>query len=371
MSVDTVTYRAEIVGSMLRPEYLKQAREEHLSGALGARAFKAVEDRAVDEVIAVQEEAGVDVVSDGELRRFGFIGSLVEIVSGIGPAAGALTEWHRDSGETEDYQTEFAVLERLTRVRSLAVEEYAYARARTDKPVKITLPSPLMLAYFWSPERTPAAYRDVFELIEDGARIVRDEIAELVRLGCPYIQIDAPELAVWDTGEEYAARYAELSGMPVREMVQRAPAILDALVEGFADTTFGLHLCRGNNEGRWQAAGGYERLAKDVFEGTRNYDAFLLEYDDDRAGSFAALADLPQDKVVVLGLVTTKDARMETAEELRERIRAAAEYFPLERLALSTQCGFASMAPGNPAMSADLQRAKLRLVTQVAREIWG
>ena len=246
-----------------------------------------------------------------------------------------------------------------------------YARSRTDLPVKVTLPSPLMLGYFWSPEHTSKVYDDVFALIDDGARILREEIAELVRLGCPYIQIDAPELAVWDTGEEYAARFAELSGLPVQEMVRRSPQILDALVADFPDTTFGLHLCRGNNEGRWQAAGGYERLAKDVFEGTGNYDAFLLEYDDERAGSFEALADLPQDKTVVLGLVTTKASRMETAEEIRGRIEAAAEHFPLERLALSTQCGFASMAPGNPAMNADLQLAKLRLVTQVARDVWG
>ena len=371
MPVETVTYRAEVVGSMLRPEYLKQARDEHASGALDAREFKRIEDRAVDEAIAVQEESGVDVVSDGELRRFGFIGSLIEIVEGIGPAAGALTEWHRDSGETEDYQAEFAVLDRLRRVRSLAVEEYVYARSRTDLPVKVTLPSPLMLGYFWSPEHTSKVYDDVFALIDDGARILREEIAELVRLGCPYIQIDAPELAVWDTGEEYAARFAELSGLPVQEMVRRSPQILDALVADFPDTTFGLHLCRGNNEGRWQAAGGYERLAKDVFEGTGNYDAFLLEYDDERAGSFEALADLPRDKTVVLGLVTTKASRMETPEEIRGRIEAAAEHFPLERLALSTQCGFASMAPGNPAMNAELQLAKLRLVTQVARDVWG
>ena len=194
MPVETVTYRAEVVGSMLRPEYLKQARDEHASGALDAREFKRIEDRAVDEAIAVQEESGVDVVSDGELRRFGFIGSLIEIVEGIGPAAGALTEWHRDSGETEDYQAEFAVLDRLRRVRSLAVEEYVYARSRTDLPVKVTLPSPLMLGYFWSPEHTSKVYDDVFALIDDGARILREEIAELVRLGCPYIQIDAPEL---------------------------------------------------------------------------------------------------------------------------------------------------------------------------------
>jgi 5-methyltetrahydropteroyltriglutamate--homocysteine methyltransferase len=371
MSFDTVTYRAEVVGSMLRPEYLKDARAAHEAGSLGAREFKSIEDRAVDEVIAVQEEAGVDVVSDGELRRSGFIGSLTEIVEGIGPASGAPTEWHRDSGETEDYEAPVAVLGRLRRVRSLAVEEYAYARARTELPVKVTLPSPLMLAYFWSPEHTTSAYTDVFELIEDGAQIVREEIADLVRMGCPYIQIDAPELAVWDTGEQYAARFAELSGLPVREMVQRAPEILSSVVEGFSNTTFGLHLCRGNNEGRWQAAGGYERLAKDVFEGAASYDTFLLEYDDERAGSLQALADLPKDKMVVLGLVTTKASRMETPEQLRGRIDEATQYFPLDKLALSTQCGFASMAPGNPAMNAELQEAKLRLVARVARDVWG
>src|SRR3712207_55924 len=133
MSVDTVTYRAEVVGSLLRPERLKQAREERLAGALDARAFKRIEDEAVAEAIAVQEEAGGDVVSDGELRRFGFVGSLTEIVEGIGPAAGAVTEWHRDSGDTEGYRSEFAVVDRLRRVRSLAVEEYVFARARTDR----------------------------------------------------------------------------------------------------------------------------------------------------------------------------------------------------------------------------------------------
>ena len=356
---------------MLRPEYLKQARDEHaVRRARTPASSSASRTGRSTRSIAVQEAAGVDVVSDGELRRFGFIGSLIEIVEGIGPAAGradrVAPRLRRDGGLPAPSSP---VLDRLRRVRSLAVEEYVYARSRTDLPVKVTLP--LMLGYLPWPEHTSKVYDDVFALIDDGARILREEIAELVRLGCPYIQIDAPKPPSGTRARSTRRASPKPSGLPVQEMVRRSPQILDALVADFPDTTFGLHLCRGNNEGRWQAAGGYERLAKDVFEGTGNYDAFPFEYDDERAGSFEALADLPQDKTVVLGLVTTKASRMETPEEIRGRIEAAAEHFPLERLALSTQCGFASMAPGNPAMNADLQLAKLRLVTQVARDVWG
>ncbi|MCS6927616.1 MAG: cobalamin-independent methionine synthase II family protein, partial [Candidatus Binatia bacterium] len=228
--------------------------------------------------------------------------------------------------------------------------------------------SPLMLALFWSPEHSTAAYSDPFALFADAVDILRQEIRELAGLGCQYIQIDAPELATLVDESQRRMTY-EARGVSPERMLGEGVDMLNALADA-PGVTFGLHLCRGNNAGRWMSQGGYEAIAEQVFRRATKYDIFLLEYDDWRSGSFEPLTAIPQDKIVVLGLVSTKTNTLEPAEDVIARIRAASHYIPLERLAVSTQCGFASVLQGNP-ISEATQEAKLRRVVEVARRVWG
>jgi 5-methyltetrahydropteroyltriglutamate--homocysteine methyltransferase len=232
----------------------------------------------------------------------------------------------------------------------------------------MTLPSPMMLKMFWSPQESAAAYRDPFEMFADGAAVIREEISELARLGCEYIQIDAPELTNLVDPEVRRVVFEE-RGIDPKRLLGEGVEILNSLAD-HPGVTFGLHLCRGNNDGRWLARGGYDSIAREVFQRARSYDEFLLEYDDSRSGSFEPLGDVPRDKRVVLGLVTTKRNVLESADELVARIEEAARFFPRGQLALSTQCGFASGIKGNPVEHA-MQERKLTLVADVARRVWG
>ena len=367
----THVYRADTVGSLLRPQYLKLAREQFEVGRLAPAAYKEIEDRAVDQAIAMQEGAGLDVVTDGELRRHTFIDQLTEQVEGLTPDPGDSghipVPFHDAAGAVKSVFTiPLSVTDKLRRRRMMTVEEYAYARARARRPVKVTLPSPLMLFLVWSPQRTRDAYADPFDLFADGLRLMREEAEELARMGCRYIQVDAPDFGqLVDPGQRDAW---ERAGISVDRVFSEGADMLNELA-GIPGVTFGLHLCRGNYDSDWISSGAYETISKQLFHRAANYDVFLLEYDDERSGSFAALGDVPDDKVVVLGLVSTKFDRMEPAGELAARIREASGFFPVEQLAVSTQCGFASAGPGNQ-ISEDAQENKLRLVSEVASRVW-
>lgn len=362
-------YRAETIGSLLRPAYLQEARRAWHAGTLPTPEFKRIEDRAVDAAIALQEATGVDVITDGEMRRLVFTGTLTEAIDGLSALPSPAWRWHGQTPQEDvDIPAPISVTGKIRRRRSLATEEFAYARAKARKPLKMTLPSPLMLALFWSPEHSTAAYSDPFVLFADAVDILRQEIRELAGLGCQYIQIDAPELATLVDESQRRMTY-EARGVSPERMLGEGVDMLNALAEA-PGVTFGLHLCRGNNAGRWMSQGGYEAIAAQVFQRATKYDIFLLEYDDWRSGSFEPLAAIPQDKIVVLGLVSTKTNTLEPAEEVIARIRAASHYIPFERLAVSTQCGFASVWQGNP-ISEATQEAKLRLVGEVARRVWG
>jgi 5-methyltetrahydropteroyltriglutamate--homocysteine methyltransferase len=364
-------YRADTVGSLLRPRYLKLARERFEAGQLAAVAYKEIEDRAVDQAIAMQEGVGLDVVTDGELRRHTFIDQLTEAVEGLTPDSGdsghVPVPFYDAAGELKSvFGIPLSVTSRLRRRRMMTTEEYAYARARARRPVKVTLPSPLMLFLVWSPQRSLDAYSDPFELFADGLRLMREEAEELARLGCQYIQVDAPD-------------FGQLVGQAQRDAWERAGISVDRVISEGADmlnelatvpgVTFGLHLCRGNYESDWISSGNYDLITKQLFQRAANYEVFLLEYDDERSGSFAALSDVPDDKVVVLGLVSSKFDRMEPPDQLAARIDEASRFFPRKQLALSTQCGFASAGPGN-AISEGAQENKLRLVSEVADRVW-
>jgi 5-methyltetrahydropteroyltriglutamate--homocysteine methyltransferase len=369
-----MVFRAENVGSLLRPQYLTDARAKLEEGVLSPAAYKRVEDRAVDEAIALQQACGLDVLTDGETRRLVFTGSLIDAVSGIGGPPPPPTTWHGDDAYgTQDLTRTVArhsVSEKLRRVRSVATEEFTYVRARADRPAKATLPSPLMIGKWWNPETSPEAYPDPFDAFADATAVVCEEVAELVRLGCEYIQIDATDIATL-ADPAVRAQYDAL-GIGAARMLAEGVEMLDAIpaAAGRAGVTFAIHLCKGNSEGRYIAAGAYDPIAAEVFPRLASYDVLLLEYDDERSGGFAPLGHTGEDQVVALGLVSSKRAQVERDEEVIARVREASGVVPLERLAVSCQCGFASTAGGNR-ISPETQKAKLQLVRRVADAVWG
>jgi 5-methyltetrahydropteroyltriglutamate--homocysteine methyltransferase len=366
-----VGWRADVPGSLLRPAYLMRARAAFEAGNLTAAEFKRIEDRAVDQAVVLQEGAGVDVVTDGEMRRTLFSDPLVEAIDGLEPvpSADALkVPFHGDRPEDEIAVPILQrVASRITRRRMITVEEYAYARARARNPVKISVLSPLGLFPYWSRQHSRPAYRDPFELFTDAATIVKDEVRQLAALGCRYIQIDAPDLGQLADPVRRAA--FEAQGISADRALTEGAELINAVAADVPGVTFALHLCKGNARSRWIATGGYAALSKQVFPRLGHIDRVLLEYDDARSGSFEPLADLPDDKVAVLGLVSTKREPVESVEAVAARIVEAACHHPLDRLAVSTQCGFASAASGNE-ISESAQEAKLRTVADVAADVW-
>jgi len=358
--------RSDVVGSLLRPDYLKEARLRLASGALDEAGFKAIEDRAVDEAVDLQARAGVDVLTDGEMRRYAFFGNLVESVEGFDREGGWTGTFRDDTGGKIEFKRP-AVVGKLRLRRHQSAEEFAYLRARTDRPKKVTLVSAQQAAAFYHPERSKAAYPTLEAYVADAVDILRSEVAELARLGCTYIQVDAPQYAGLidpDWREGYRRR-----GIDPDRMLDLAIEMDNALIAGHPGVTFGLHVCRGNNQSKYFGRGDYAPIARKLFGGTR-FQRFLLEYDDERSGSFEPLRFVPEDRTVVLGLVTTKHGKLEDGSALAARVREAARYIPLERLALSPQCGFASTFEGNLLSPAE-QAAKLWLVADAARELWG
>jgi 5-methyltetrahydropteroyltriglutamate--homocysteine methyltransferase len=357
--------RSDVVGSLLRPEYLKRAWAARESGELAPAEYKAIEDRAVDQSIALQAEAGLDVLTDGEMRRYAFYGHLVDSVDGFDRSGGWAIAFRDETGEETQLERP-VVVSRLRRKRHLCAEEFAYLRGRTDRVAKTTLPSAQQAAAYYDPEKSAGAYATLDAYLADVVDILRDEVAELVRLGCRYVQIDAPQYAgLLDPA--IRAGYERRGSDPDR-LLERCIELDNAVIGSHPGVSFGLHLCRGNNDSKFYASGSYDPIAARVFRGTR-FQRFLLEYDDERSGGFEPLLLVPDDRTVVLGLVTTKKPALESAESLLRRIREAARFVPLERLALSPQCGFASTMRGNRVSEAD-QRAKLRRVAEVAREVW-
>ena len=251
--------------------------------------------------------------------------------------------------------------------RFLSAEEFTYARGRTDRILKVTLPSPSLFANFWNPERPPEAYATLEEYLGDVAEILRDEVEELIRLGAEYIQLDAPHYPLLlDPG--YRDFY-ESRGWPADRWLDLGLELDNLVIGDYPHVTFGMHLCRGNQASRWLVSGGYDWLATRLF-GRVNAERILLEYDDERSGSFEPLAQVPEDKVVVLGLVTTKSGRRETVDELAGRVAQAAAFMPLERLAVSPQCGFATSVLGN-SLSPEEERAKLETLARTAELVWS
>jgi 5-methyltetrahydropteroyltriglutamate--homocysteine methyltransferase len=368
-----ITAHTDVVGSLLRPVALRKARDEWEAGRLGHAQFKSIEDRAVDEAVFLQEAAGLDVVTDGEMRRLSFQSQMTEAVDGFGAwdiNAFLWGDWHGDAavgGSRRERPVNLGVVNKLVRKRHLAAEEFVYLRGRTSRVGKVTLPSPSLFVNFWSPERSQSAYSSLEHFLADVVAVLRDEVAELIRLGATYIQLDAPHYPLLLAPETRA--FYESRGWTFDQWLSRGIELDNAVMARFTDVTFAIHLCRGNQEGRWLVEGDYEPIARPIFQridATRR----LLEYDDDRSGSFAPLRHVPVDKTVVLGLVSTKRCETEAPEDLIRRIMQASRFVPLERLALSPQCGFASSIAGNN-LSIEDQRRNLKAMCDTARRVWG
>jgi 5-methyltetrahydropteroyltriglutamate--homocysteine methyltransferase len=362
--------RTDVVGSLLRPPELLEARERRERGDLAPPEFKRIEDAAVDAALRLQEEAGLDVVTDGEMRRLSFQSQMTEAVDGFGHwdlDAFLWGEWHGEEvGDLAVERPPLAVRDKLRRKRFLSAEELTYARGRTDRVLKVTLPSPSLFSSFWDPERSSDAYPTLEDFLGDVAEILREEVDELVRLGATYVQLDAPHYPML-IDPAYRDFYAG-KGWPAERWVELGVELDNIVIGDRPGVTFGFHLCRGNQASRWLVEGGYDWLAERLFPRVKA-QRLLLEYDDERSGTFEPLRSVPEDKLVVLGLVTTKTGRRETVDELCERIEEASAFFPLDRLALSPQCGFATSILGN-ALTVEDEKAKLRTIAETARVVW-
>jgi 5-methyltetrahydropteroyltriglutamate--homocysteine methyltransferase len=374
-TIEVGIHRADVVGSMLRPPWLIEAREELRAGTLARDAYTEIEDRAVDEAISIQQQAGVDVVTDGEMRRDIFFDLFVNGMSGFSRAVAYTVRFRgKRPADAMEVQVPFAVTDEVRLRSSPALDEFLAARDRTEKPLKVTLPSPMLVGGFWSPDHSRAAYPDPFALFAEAAEVVHRWAGELFDAGCRYVQIDAPEFNEVYADARVRADYESRGIDPARFKAEGAQLLNHvAGVSRPPGALLGLHVCKGNGTQSWIAEGGYEEICREVFKEADGFDVFHLEFDDERSGSFEPLRHLPEDKVAVLGLVSTKWQALEEPELLRRRVDEAAAFHPLERLALATQCGFASASETaeQRKITPKTQAAKLRLVADVAHSIWG
>ena len=356
-------FRADHVGSLLRPQPLLEARRRRDAGTISAGELRAVEDQAISAAVKAQQAAGIDVITDGEFRRRDFRTGFVEAVDGIEMRSFDMT-WHAAAGATKLRSNAFVITGRLRQRSRLAAGEASYVKSLTAGPVKVTLIAPgFLVDRFWQEGETDRFYRTREELAAEIAAITRAEIEALIADGVSYIQLDNPG---------YGAHVGEHPHGTVTDLCRMVDTDAAAVagVQRPAGVTIGLHICRGNQSSMWLGEGAYEPIAERLFT-TVAVDRFLLEYDDERSGGFAPLRFVPQDRTVVLGLVSSKTPVLEPAGELRQRIDEAAAYVDIGRLALSPQCGFASVAEGGNQLTEEEQFAKLRLVADTARTVWA
>ena len=361
--------RADHVGSLLRPPELLQARIDFGAGRLDRAGLRAEEDRAILDALRHQQDCGIDVCSDGEFRRSSFLTGFSDAMEGFVARDMPPMPWRGGNSHGSPAPRAVVVAHALRSRGRIAGAEAAFLREHCPVPFKVTLPSPLVFALSaYLPGVTDGAYPAREDLIAEVAGMLAEEAGRLAEDGVPYVQLDAPAYTRWvDRGLLAAQRDA---GVDAGGLLDAAIAgdnrVLDAARAGGALTA--VHLCRGNLMGRWLSEGGYDPIAERLFTRLR-CDRLLLEYDSERAGSFAPLRHVPADKVVALGLITTKSGLLETPDDVLRRIDEASHIVPLEQLALSPQCGFATSMAGNP-LTRDDQWRKLELVASLAREVW-
>ena len=361
-------YRSEVVGSLLRPDYLKDAFERFDRGELSESELTDTQDRAGLEAIALQEACGIDVITDGEVRRKFWFDPLTASLAGYNPEVPAPVPFTR-GGEAPSGPPPMlpAVTDKLARRQNLPLTEYTFLREHASGPVKTTIAGMTYASVLWVPGYSDGVYPDRDVYMAEALALMTAIVREVVDAGSNYVQLDSPRYThmVSEEGRDNLRRV----GLDPATWLGQMIAMDNALISAFPDVTFAVHLCRGNHRSMWSVEGGYDAIAEQLFNDLA-CDRILVEYDSPRAGTFAPLRFVPPDRTVVLGLITTKEPELEDAADLKARIDEASGYVPLDRLALSPQCGFASTLPGNLVMFDD-ERAKLRLLGDVARDVWG
>lgn len=375
MSEKIAPFRADHVGSLLRPPELLSAREQHQGGTLSSASLREIEDRCIRDVAKLQEEIGLQGITDGEYRRTiwhaDFLRQIegVSVKEGVADGAGVGRKFQSGGQEIERSPTRFYTTGHLERSRGIETDNFEYLASVTTRTPKLCIPSPTILHMRGGRDAVDKqAYPDMDRFYSDLAQVYREEIRALAELGCTYLQLDDPNMA-YLCDEKMRESVRRIGEDPNQLPHIYAKLINDCIADRPANMTVCMHICRGNFRSAWAAEGGYDPVAEILFNEFK-LDGFFLEYDSPRAGSFSPLRFVPKQKKIVLGLVTTKSGEMETADQLKRRIDEAAQYVPLEQLALSPQCGFSSTVLGNN-ISVDAEVAKLSLVVRVASEVWG
>ncbi len=375
--------RNDVVGSLLRPISLKEARMRYDEGKMTLAQFRQVEDQAIVQAIRMQEEIGLAVLTDGEYRRLNFQDSFGESVSGYDAAKATLKFYEQrvegsnplqrweipDHGESKGtaVSQRRPVVEKLRLKRNVPLEEYRFVSQMARKPTKVTLIGPDRISQRFDSQNSKNVYPTMDAFMADVVAIQREIIRGLSEAGCRYVQIDAPGYTAYVDPPSLQAMRDR--GEDPQENFHRSLRADNQVLDGFDDVTFGIHLCRGNQRSMWHREGTYDDIAERLLNELK-HDRFLFEYDSPRAGGFEPLRFLPRGKIVVLGLVSTKVPQLEKIDDLKRRIDEASRYVPLEQLAISPQCGFSSDVVGN-LIGEDDQRRKLDVVVETSRQVWG
>ena len=367
MTKQSPPFRAEHIGSLLRPHEVKDAAKAYRKGNISRDAYFETLDREIARVVNLQESVGLRTITDGEFGRSSWFGFFFERLEGL-TLRPSLFRFHDEHGHDYEWQTCYAS-GKMRREQPICSDEFERLQGLTRETPKANMPSPSAFHFFRGDQcRDETIYPDIEEWWNDLVQIYQAEIRALSEAGCHYLQMDEVPLAMLcdsDVRQQIAGR-----GRDPDDLTRRYVATINKVLEARpADMTVGMHLCRGNFRSRWMAQGGYEPVAESLFSDLK-VDVFFLEYDSPRAGDFSPLRFMAGDKRVVLGLITSKTAELEDKDALKRRIDQASTYVPLERLAISPQCGFASVAGGN-ALREDEQMRKLALVVEVAQDVWG
>jgi 5-methyltetrahydropteroyltriglutamate--homocysteine methyltransferase len=359
-------FHADHIGSLLRPKELVDARHKLREGAITEKELHAIEDRAIRDVVKLQEDIGLQAVTDGEFRRGAFFSHFVKTVDGMTVKPTPFT-FLNDVGDTAQAYAPYAE-GKLKRRKGITTDEFAFVKSLTSRTVKVTLPAPPFVNFLGGRERVDAkAYPDMRDYFNDLAAVYREELAELYKLGCTFVQLDEVPLAMMED-PKVNDRIKSLGEDPDKLIDVYIETIAAAVKNRPPGMVVGMHLCRGNYRGRWLASGGYGRVAERIFN-IPGIEVFLMEYDSPRAGDFSPLKVLPEGKMVILGLISSKTNSLEDKKHVWSRIDEAAKFAPLEQLGISPQCGFATNLTGSPLTETD-ERNKLLLVIEVARTVW-
>ena len=362
-------FRADHVGSLLRPQHLKDARDRSRRNEISKDELRALEDAAIRDVVTKQEAIGLQSITDGEFRREFFHLDFLQRLQGVTTSAGVGAKFHTREGDIDFAPPKVTVTGTLKHVQDIQTADFQFLKSVTTKTPKVAIPSPTMVHFRGGRKGIDiTAYPDMDEFFEDLAQVYRDEVMSLYKAGGRYIQFDDTNLAYLCDPRQRAQ--AKERGDDPNELPHAYAALINSVIDARPkDLTVAIHLCRGNMQSAWVAEGGYEPVADALFN-ELHVDAYFLEYDDARSGGFEPLRFVPSNKVVVLGLMTTKVPAIEPAADLTRRIEEASRYVPLERLCLSPQCGFSSTVHGNQITEAD-QWAKLERLLDVTRQVWA